>query len=354
MSASVPFPRDSADETRVPIESLRQFVTQILVKKSVFQFDAQMVADRLIEADARGIQSHGCRLLPGYLDALDAGDIDPRGRVLVEHETPAIAVLDGSRALGHVAATKAMRMAVEKAKGAGTGTVVVHHSQHLGAASVYSLFAAREGLIGVCSSSTGRATVAAAGSTRPFVSNHPIAYAFPTAEEEPLVIDFSCGALSWGKVEALAAYGLPLPEGTVLDEIGRPTTDPAAARCILPAGGPRGFGLGLALSLLTSGLSGGKLPYRKTRSAYSECSEHWMMAIDVGQFTDVDKFRATVSEARTALRALEPGDEGPVRAPGDRAAEEARRCSVEGIALHRSDIEALSQRAQALKVEVPW
>lgn len=102
-----------------------------------------------------------------YLDAIDAGDIDPRARVLTVSETPAVAVLDGSRAVGHVAATKAMTIAIEKAKDVGTGTVAVGNSQHLGAASVYALMAAREGLIGFCTTSTGRPTVAAFGSAQP-------------------------------------------------------------------------------------------------------------------------------------------------------------------------------------------
>lgn len=339
----------------MPLDALREFVIRVLVKKSVFQFDAQTTADRLIEADLRGLSGHGVRSLPGYVEIMDLGDIDPRARVLVEHETPAIARLDGSRALGQVAATKAMDLAVKKAQGVGTGTVVVHHSQHLGAASVYATLAAKAGLIGFCTSSTGSARVAAPGTLSAAAANSPWAWAMPTADGSPIVVDFAAGATSWGKVQLLAQYGLPLPPGLACDAAGAATTDPAAACVLRPAAEGRGFGLALTASLLSSGLAGGKLPHQKTRSASSECSEHLLMALDIAQFTDRDKFLTRAAEARQAIRALPPSDPTePVRAPGDRgwSLEPDRR--QHGIPLHRVDIEALTRCARKLKLETPW
>lgn len=355
MSGSIPYPSDPAQETRVPVDALREFVIRVLVKKSVFQFDAQTTADRLLEADLRGLSGHGVRSLPGYVEIMDLGDIDPRARVLVEHETPAIARLDGSRALGQVAASKAMDLAIQKAQAVGTGTVVVHHSQHLGAASVYAVLAAKAGLIGFCTSSTGGVRVAAAGSACAATANAPWAWAIPTAEGSPIVVDFASGAASWGKVQLLAQYGLPLPPGVAYDPSGATTTDPAAARVLRPSDGGRGFGLALTASLLSSGLAGGKLPHQKTRSASSECSEHLLMALDIAQFTDRDKFLSRAAEARQAIRALPPLDPAePVRAPGDRGWSLQQDRREQGIPLHRADIEVLTRCARKLKLETPW
>ena len=88
-------------------------------------------------------------------------DIDPRAQVLTVSETPAMAVLDGGRAIGHVAATKGMQLAIAKAREVGTGTVAVKNGQHFGAASVYALMAIEAGMIGYCTTSTAGATVAA-------------------------------------------------------------------------------------------------------------------------------------------------------------------------------------------------
>jgi LDH2 family malate/lactate/ureidoglycolate dehydrogenase len=355
MPAFIPYPRDPSQEVRVPVEALRQFVVRLLVRKSMFQFDADAAAARLIEADLRGLQSHGVRALPRYIDAMDAGDIDPRARLLVEHETPAMAVLCGSTALGHVAATKGMQLAIAKAKECGVGAVTVHHSQHLGAASVYALLAAREGLIGFCTSNTGSPTVAAPGAVSAATANNPLAWAAPAGGGPPLVFDMACGEASWGKVHSLGLYGLPLPDGVALDAEGHPTTDPKAAKTILPAAGVRGFGLAMLASILSGALAGGKLPHKKTRSPSAEGSEHFLLALDVGQFTDAGKFGGKLADQREFVRGLPPAaGVAKVRAPGDLAnAEEQERRDL-GIPLHRADVEELQRRATKLKVEHPF
>jgi LDH2 family malate/lactate/ureidoglycolate dehydrogenase len=355
MSGTIPYPSDPAQEVRVPVDALRDFVVRVLVKKSVFQFDAAVAAERMIEADLRGLPAHGVRTLPGHVEVMDLGDIDPRGRVLVEHETAAVATLDGSRALGHVAATKAMELAIKKAQEVGTGTVAVHHSQHLGAASVYAALAARSGLIGFCTSNTGGVTVAAPGSLRPATASAPLAWAIPTADGPPIVVDLATGAASWGKLQLLQQYGLPLPAGVALDEAGMPAADHATARTLHALADGRGYGLAIVAALLSGGLAGGKQPHAKTRSVSSECSEHLAMAIDIAHFTDREKFLSRATAARLALRELPPFDPAqPVRAPGDRGwATEAERRAA-GIPLHRLDLEALSRCGRKLKIEPPW
>ena len=355
MSHSIPYPRDPSAETLVRAAQLREFVVRVLVKKSMFQFDAEVVADRMLEADLRGLDGHGCRALGHYVEVMDLGDIDPRARVLVEHETPAVATLDGSRAMGQVAGTKAMELAVKKAQEVGTGTVAVHHSQHLGAASVYALLAARQGLIGFCTSNTGKPSVAPPGSTAAALANAPLAWAIPTMDDEPIVVDLATAAASWGKLRLLKSFGLPIPVGVALDESGQETTDPGAAATMLPLGGSRGFGLSLVASLLSGGLAGGKLPHQKSRSAASECSEHLLMAIDVNHFTDGEKFLTRAAEGRQAIRDSSPSDaEHPVRAPGDRGIRKERERRAEGVPLHRSDLEALGDLGRKLKIDLPW
>src|SRR5579872_2803156 len=113
------YPLDAAQETIVQAEPLKALLVSMYVKKGMFKVEAEMAAARQIEADLRGIQSHGSRATPRYLKAMDTGDIDPRGQTLVVKKTPAIAVLDGSRNLGHVASTKAMKMAIEMARAVG-------------------------------------------------------------------------------------------------------------------------------------------------------------------------------------------------------------------------------------------
>src|SRR5579872_5058426 len=116
MSAIPEYPLDASQETIVQAEPLKALLMSLYVKKGMFKAEADMAASRQIEADLRGIQSHGSRATPRYLMAMDHGDIDPRGQTQVVNRTPAIAVLDGGHNLGHVASTKAMQMAIEDRK----------------------------------------------------------------------------------------------------------------------------------------------------------------------------------------------------------------------------------------------
>jgi hypothetical protein len=108
------YPRDPSQEIKVSPEALTDLLSAIFVKKSVFAADAKIAAARLVEADMRGMHSHGCRMIPWYLEGIDEGHIDPRAHVLTIFETPAMATLDGGRALGQVAATKAMELAISR------------------------------------------------------------------------------------------------------------------------------------------------------------------------------------------------------------------------------------------------
>src|SRR5437660_1285646 len=125
MSHTLDIPGDPQQELVVPAEPLKELVVKMYVKKGMFKAEAELAAARQIEADLRGIHSHGSRATPRYLRAMDSGDIDPRGQVLTIKQTAAMAVLDGGRSLGHVAATKAMQLAIDLAREAGTGTVAV-------------------------------------------------------------------------------------------------------------------------------------------------------------------------------------------------------------------------------------
>lgn len=326
----------------IPVDEVRDLLLRLFVSKCLFRYDAETAADRLIEADLRGLHPYGAASTLKLLEAFAAGDIDPRGRVLTLHETAALAVLDGSRAVGAVAATKGMQTAIAKAKQVGVGTAVVGNSQTLGAASVYALLAAREGLIGFVTSSTGGATVAAEGTHAGAVGNHPMAWAVPLAARAPFVIDFSCGMTSWSDVEEAWQQGRQLPAGTALDDQGRPTTDPAQAKTLLPMAGARGFGLSFVCSVLTGGLAGGRLPIRKKRSASADDSQHFFQAFDPSAFVDPAKFAKELAVAMDEIRGLPPAAGiDRVRFAGDQDEERSRQIRAEGIPFDSQVFETL-------------
>lgn len=355
MQQTLDYPSDRSQETLVAADRLRELLVKIYVKTGMFQAEAELAVDRQIEADLRGIQSHGSRATPRYVRAIDVGDIDPRGQTLTIVRTPAMAVLDGGRNLGHVASTRAMQMAIAMAREVGTGTVGVKNSHHFGAASVYALMAAREGMIGYCTTSTGRATVAAYGSSAPAVANNAFAWAAPSRSGAPFCLDMACAATSWGKIDALKLYGQPMPEHWALDEQGRPTRDPAQAKVLLPAAGARGFGLAYQCSILAGPLVGGKMPLHKTRHPEAEDTEHFFYCLDVARFGSIDRFFDEIDRTANEIRALPASDDSArVILPGDLEWQRAADWARDGIPLHRDHVAELTALAAKYKVAVPW
>ena len=355
MSETLDIPVDPGQEIVVQAEPLKELMVDLYVRKGMFRAEAEIAASRQIEADLRGIHSHGSRATPRYIAAMDRGDIDPRGQTLVVTHTPAVAVLDGGRNLGHVASTRAMHMAIDMAREVGTGTVAVRNSQHYGAASVYSLMAARAGMIGYCTTSTGPATVAAYGSRKPATANNAFAWAAPLKSGPPFCLDMACAVSSWGKVQSLGMYGRNIPPGWALDAQGNPTESPAAAKTLLPAAGARGYGLAFLCSILAGPLVGGKMPLHKTRAPEIEGSEHFFYAIDIAQFGELDGYYEEMESTAADIRGLaaQTGFDR-VRLPGELEWERASRWQKEGIPLHRDHVRELGETAAKLKIAVPW
>lgn len=348
-------PQDRSQEVLIPLEPLKELLVKLFVRMGMFQVEAEIAANRLIEADLRGIHSHGSRTAERYLESMDMGDIDPRAQILTITETPAIAVLDGSNAMGHVAATRAMELAIKKAGEVGTGTVAVRNSHHFGAAAVYVLMAVEAGMIGYCTTNTGRATVAAHGSTQGATANNAIAWGVPAREGAPFVLDMACAKTSWGKLETLAMYGLPVPAGYALDSAGKETTDSANISTLLPAAGPRGYGLAMVSSILTGALTGGKLPINKKKSPEIEGSEHFFYVIDIKQFVAEDQFHEELASATAAIHQLSPSDaNAQVRIPGELEWELTQRALQEGLYVHSDHASQLKELAKRVNYDVPW
>jgi LDH2 family malate/lactate/ureidoglycolate dehydrogenase len=355
MTDTLDIPADSSQEIIVRADDLTDLMVRMLKAKGMYEAEARIGAARLLEADLRGIHSHGSRSIWRYLDAMDNGGIDPRTQVLTERETPAMAVLNGGKGLGHVAATRGMQLAIEKARAVGTGTVAVRRGEHYGAASVYALMAVEAGMIGFTTTSTGPATVAAYGSRRPATANNALAWGVPTRSGAPFVLDMACAISSWGKVESLKLYGRQLPPGWALDADGNPTQDPRAAKTLLPFAGARGYGLAFLSSVLAGPLVGGRMPLHKSGNVASDGSEHFFYAIDVRQFVDLDEFYSELESTMAEIRGLPPADGfDRVRLPGELEWERAQRWKREGIPFHRDHVKKLEEFADGLKLTVPW
>ena len=274
----------------------------------------------LLQTSLRGVDSHGIQLFPHYLRAVRAGRVNRAPRFSVESSGPATAILDADHAFGHCSGAAAIDLAQELAAKTGAGVVSVRHSTHFGAAAYFALRAARNGFLGFAFTNAD-ALVKTFNGRSAFFGTNPICFTAPLEREEPLCLDLATSLVSWNKVRNRLASGEALEPGWAFDAEGEPTLDPSLARSLNPAGGYKGFGLGMMVEVLTGLLAGGPvateiLPMYGAPIEARRSISHLFMALEIGRFADPGIFRQRLQRMVDGLRAL-PASADPVLAPGD-------------------------------------
>ncbi|MFC4243175.1 Ldh family oxidoreductase [Gryllotalpicola reticulitermitis] len=320
----------SVSEVVIDAAQLRTIVVETLVGNGATPADAEKQARILIEGDLRDQHSHGVRRLPVLVERLRRGLIVSAEEPTAEWRSDAVAVIDGHRGFGPVAAGVAISSITEKAETTGIALAAVHNSNHVGMLAPYVEDIAATGQIGIAFT-TSEALVHPWGGTRAMVGTNPIGIAVPT-DDEPLVVDLSTAAVSMGKVLDFAAAGRELPLGWAVDASGDATTDAsaAAAGAISPFGGPKGYALGIALEVLVATLTGTALgtDVRGTLDTEEVATKgDVFLAISpraIGGAAVLPGLAAYLASVRDSGRM--PGD---VSIPGDRA-RATRRARLEG------------------------
>ncbi|MFQ6039747.1 MAG: Ldh family oxidoreductase [Candidatus Poribacteria bacterium] len=252
---------------------LKQAGMKIFKGAGVPDEEAEIVIRLLVKANLVGHDSHGVIRIPQYISLIQRGDLHPGIAIEIVKETPSTAVINGHWGFGQVIASKAMDIAIQKAKTHSVSTVGAHHSNHIGRMADYAIMAAEENMIGmVMVNNHGAAQhVAPYGGRERRLSTNPICFAVPTGRKdnpsqttgEPLVVDITTSVVAEGKVRVARNRGQSIPEGWIIDANGNPSTNPAdlyadPPGAILPFGGivaHKGFGLGLIVDILTGTIS---------------------------------------------------------------------------------------------------
>ncbi|GAA0936774.1 Ldh family oxidoreductase [Actinocorallia libanotica] len=320
---------------------------------------ASVVAESLVEADLRGVSSHGVMLVPMYVDRVLAGSVSRKEAAEVVADLGAVAVLDAGHALGQVTSDQAMALAVAKAKRYGVGAVAVRRAFHFGGAFRYVQAAAAQGCIGVAASNT-RPLMPAVGGARPAVGNNPLAFGVPSRDGHPVVLDMALSEAALGKIRIAASEGRPIPSTWATDADGTPTTDPEEALrgMLLPAAGHKGFGLALIVDMLTGVLAGGSAgaavkPLYADVTVPNDCA-HFFLALDVAAFGDADGFaeRLAALTAEVTGSPTAPGVER-IYLPGQIEAERRDAAAAHGVRIEASVLKALRETAAKVGAELP-
>jgi LDH2 family malate/lactate/ureidoglycolate dehydrogenase len=345
----------------VPPADLEAFVVRVFEALGVPAADARSVAGLMVEADLLGYGTHGVFRLRQYVNRLRDGGCNPAPKVRVLKETAATALVDGDDGLGHLALKAACDLAMSKARTAGIGWVGVRRGNHAGPAALYVRPQAAAGMIGLCAAVGSANHVAPYGGTDLLLGTNPIAVASPSGSGEPFVLDMATTVAAVGKIKVLAQRGEAMPEGWMVGRDGRPLTDPNRRDegYLLPIGGPKGYGLSLAIGLLAGLLNGAALGSEVVDFTSDTVSRtntgQFVAAIDIAAFGDPETYTAAAARVFAELRASPPlPGHDPVRIPGDgRTAARDRRAS-NGLELHaalRKELDSIAAEFGIARLE---
>lgn len=328
-----------------PVEGLRQFVIAYFTRLNVPERDAQLVAEILLAADLRGVDSHGViRMGTYYGSRLSKGLINPNPRITTLAETPSTLRLDGDAGLGQVVGHYAMTRCIEKAREVGSATVVVRNSNHYGIAGYYAMMALDQGMIGI-SYTNAQPLVAPTYGRTAVLGTNPIAVAVPAGEEKPYVLDMATSIVPIGRITVYEKSGRQIPTGWGIDSDGVVTTDPGKVLrggALMPLGGPdilrgyKGYALGMLVDIFSGVLSGAS-----TLSAVGHPNEnrpadvgHFFQAFRLDAFQPEEAFRKGMDDFIRELKAA-PKATGQDRIyiPGEKEFENHAHNLANGIPL---------------------
>ena len=332
-------------------EYLSEFTGEIFRKMGCSLKDANTIANVFIVAELRGIPSHGMMRLKDYFELWKANRINTNPQIKTVHETPSTAVIDGDNAIGMVAATESMNIAINKAKNAGTGWVSTRNSNHFGIAGYYAMMALQHDMIGICMTNANP-LVAPTFSISRLLGTNPIAVAIPAGKQPPFVADFATTPIARGKLAISEKKKEKVPHGFVQDKNGNSSDDPgilAKGGSMLTLGGDyehgshKGYCLAGIVDILSAVLSGANFgPFVPPSVAYlpvldqkvGKGTGHFFGAMRIDAFQTSEQFKSKMDEWIETFRnaRVAPG-QTKVIIPGDPEREKEELLKKNGITI---------------------
>jgi len=341
-----------------PARALEAFVARSLTAVGLPPSDAELAAQLMVLADLRGAEGHGIFRLPQYIRRIRAGGMNVRPTVRIVRETEATALVDGDNGMGHLVMRFAAQVAMHKAERAGVAWVGVRQSNHAGPASLYAMMPLERDMIGLYIAVGSANHMPPWGGVELLLSTNPIAFAIPALEEPPIVLDMATSVAAYGKVKTKAQRGEQMPQGWMIDSLGRPVTDPRRAEegFLLPIGDYKGYGLALVFGLLAGTLNGAAfgrdvVDFNKDHTTPTNTGQ-LMVALKVAHFLPVETFKrrvdAVIREMRNSKKMQ--GFE-QIRLPGEQSHAKWLEHSTHGVPMDATLLRDLQKLASDLRIE---
>ena len=309
---------------------------------------AQIVADNLCKADARGVTTHGTYLLTPIFHRAVVGQLSLPTTPSVVVDSEAIAVVDGGNGLGPIAGKFAVDLVIKQASDHGIGMVLIRNTNNLGSLAYYTEMIARQGMIALMSCNAAPA-MAPWGGSEAFTGTNPIAIAIYTGREIVFSADMATSVVARGKIRQAAREGKSIPGDWALDSEGNVTTDPnlALKGTLLPMGGPKGSAIALAVDILSGILAGAE--HAPNLRSFHEIEGKTgvgasLIAIDIRKFMSLDEFVASMDEYLKSLKGMKKANFAKeIYLPGEIEYKRELESYTTGIALDNKAVEVLNQ-----------
>jgi LDH2 family malate/lactate/ureidoglycolate dehydrogenase len=343
----------------VPARDLTAFAAHLLDAVGVSAAKSKLVAESLVAANLRGVDSHGVQLLPYYIEQLEWGDMDAHADGRVISESGACLLYDGQNGIGQPIAETCCAHAVRMARATGVAIAVARDSNHFGAAAFWAQKISAADRVGIvmCNASP---LVPPWQGKQPRLGTNPICVSVPGGEEEPWLLDMATTTVAAGKIFKAMINGQPeIPAGWAMDAEGAPTTSTGTALkgLLMPLGGYKGSGLAMMAEILCAVLGGGAMSTElggiRFRGSQVRVSQMFL-AIEIARFIPLDEFRARMDRLIRTMKSTQPAkgySEVLVAGEPELRMEQERRKS--GVPVGHGTWHALCQAADRLGVAVP-
>jgi LDH2 family malate/lactate/ureidoglycolate dehydrogenase len=340
-------------------DEIEKLCTGILANAGVDRQDAARVANNLVGANKRGVDSHGILRMTAYVNSFTSGSIASKTVPVVVKETLSTAVVDAQNGWGAPAGTFAMQLAIDKAKKTGMAAVGVKRTNHFGFAAYYGMMALEHDMIGI-SLTNARPNVPPWAARQAYFGTNPICVCVPTGKERPLVYDGATTVVAQGKIQLANKKHVPIPPNWAMDKTGTPTTDAAVALeagLLMPMSTYKGSDLALMVDVLSGVLPGaafgGTAGFPALWGNQANIG-HFFTAIDVAAFIDVDEFKSKTDQMVQDIKKL-PLAKGMDRIylPGEIEFDNETERTKNGLPVVDDVVEELKVLAAKYGVEMP-
>jgi LDH2 family malate/lactate/ureidoglycolate dehydrogenase len=344
--------------TRFDWDKLQQFCCQVFRNAGVSQENAETVAESLIQADLRGVDSHGVVRTAIYIERIEKNMMNPFADPEIESEDFATVLVNGNNNIGAVVGKKAVEIALEKAKERGAAIVGVKGSNHFGTGAFYALKAIEKDMILLVMSNASQ-TMPPTGGKRPFIGTNPLAIGVPAGKEAPFLLDMATSVVARGKIIVASQKGEGIPIGWAIDKDGNPTTnaEDALEGAVLPVGGPKGYAISMFIDILAGVLTGAGFG-KYVNNMYENWEEpqnvgHIFIAIDIKRFIPIDLFKERMDRYISEIKA-EPKADGveEILIPGELEFRKTLERKQNGIELPAKVVKELYEMGKRYSVDL--